>query len=342
MVAVSLALDDPRWQGFVAQHPAAGPFHHPAWAALLAHTYGHRPFVLAALDPAGSLQAGLPAIEVAGPRSRRWVALPFTDDCSPLLTSAVELDAFARDLESARRAAGIARLEVRAALPGGAARPCGEALVHRLELGPDPARVWATFHRSQVQRNVQRAERDGVAVRWATSVGDVAGVFYALHLGTRWRQGVPVQPRGYFRRLARDLLGRGLGFALLAYSGERPIAGAVFLAWNGTVIYKYGASDAAYWRLRPNHLLFWTAIRWACLSGYRVFDFGRTDSDNAGLRDFKRGWGTVEAPLVYSCLGQAGGGAGRGGALDLLGRVIRRSPAWVCRGLGEVLYRYAA
>ena len=42
-----LRLSDDRWVEFVASHPDAVAFHHPAWAQGLAETYGLRGFVLA-------------------------------------------------------------------------------------------------------------------------------------------------------------------------------------------------------------------------------------------------------------------------------------------------------
>ena len=90
------------------------------------------------------------------------------------------------------------------------------------------------------------------------------------------------------------------------------IASALFLSWNGTTIYKFGASDPEHWPLRPNHLIFWTAIRDSCERGDHRFDFGRTDLENTGLRSFKEGWGAVERPLFTSALGAAPAGPGSG------------------------------
>jgi lipid II:glycine glycyltransferase (peptidoglycan interpeptide bridge formation enzyme) len=117
----------------------------------------------------------------------------------------------------------------------------------------------------------------------------------------------------------------------------------VFLTWSGTVVYKYGASDATFWRLRPNNALLWHAINWACLNGYSTFDFGKTEPENTGLRDFKRGWGTEEASLAYAVLGPARIPASTAArAARLMGPIIRHGPPFVCRGLGRALYRYAA
>jgi CelD/BcsL family acetyltransferase involved in cellulose biosynthesis len=123
----------------------------------------------------------------------------------------------------------------------------------------------------------------------------------------------------------------------------RAVAAALFLAGNGTVIYKFGASDEAAWSLRPNHLLFWHAIRAACEDGYGTFDFGRTDAGHDSLATFKRSWGAEEEPLAYSILGRAPPAeAGHGTAERVLGLVIRHTPPLVCRAAGELLYRFVA
>jgi lipid II:glycine glycyltransferase (peptidoglycan interpeptide bridge formation enzyme) len=213
-----------------------------------------------------------------------------------------------------------------------------------LVLDRSPAKVYAGFHRSQVQRNIRRAEREGLTIRQATCPPDLVDTFYQLHLRTRRRQGVPVQPRRFFRMLWENTISTGLGSVLIVEAVGRPIAAAVFLAWNGTVIYKFGASEASAWSLRPNHLLFWYAIRTACEQGYRRFDFGRTDAGQEGLRNFKLSWGAAEDPLVYQTLGAEArpAPATEGMAARMLGPVIRHGPLLLCRAVGETLYRYTA
>ncbi|MBO0807326.1 MAG: GNAT family N-acetyltransferase [Actinobacteria bacterium] len=339
-----LELTDRRWGDFVAGHPEATPFHHPGWAGLVAGCYGFRAFALATSDESGAIRSGLPVIEVRHlGGAPRWVSLPYTDYCPPLVLAGADEQQLAAGLWRASGSAGVRQVEVRAPLPGAAASG-SPALRHVLPLDPDPAHVYAGFHHSQVQRSIRRAEREGLTVRAATLPQDLAGTYYRLHLRTRRRQGVPVQPRRFFRLLWESAVSTGLGSVVIVEAAGVPVAGAVFLAWNGTVIYKFGASDPGAWRLRPNHLLFWHAIRTACQHGYRWFDFGRTDAGQQGLRDFKLSWGAVEKPLVYGTLG---GGPARipaatGIAGRVLGPVIRRGPLLLCRMAGESLYRYTA
>ena len=106
--------------------------------------------------------------------------------------------------------------------------------------------------------------------------------------------------------------------------------------------YKYGASDARHWRLRANNALFQEAISRAVAGGARVFDWGRTDFDDEGLRRFKASWGSSEQELVYTTLGVESPATLSGGRAAALSRtVIRRSPSAVGRLAGALLYRYS-
>jgi CelD/BcsL family acetyltransferase involved in cellulose biosynthesis len=339
----TLPLDDQRWRDFVDQHPLSTPFHDPAWAQLVADCYGFDAFAAALIGDGGEIRAGAPMVAVRHlARRPRWVSLPFTDYCPPLAASPTEESALAEGLLAASREAGLARVELRGSLHG--AGPAGpQALRHVLALDPDPAVVHAGFHPSQVQRNIRRAEREGLQVRRSVEPDDLLTTFYELHLRTRRRQGVPIQPRRFFRLIAERLLVAGSGWVDVVEAAGRPVAAALFMAGHGTVIYKFGASDDAAWKLRPNHLLFWHAIRVACEEGYATFDFGRTDANHDSLAAFKRSWGAREETLTYSVLGQEPtGDATHGTAGRVLGGVIRHSPPFVCRAAGELLYRFVA
>jgi CelD/BcsL family acetyltransferase involved in cellulose biosynthesis len=339
---ITLELSDPRWHEFVQANASATPFHHPAWATLIARSYGYRAFALAQPDATGRPVAGLPVVEVRGPLGRRrWVSLPFTDHCPPLADAGTGDDLLG-ELDAARRQAGVAHLEVRDRVQGSDGSASPVAVMHRLGLGPDPEAIFGKVVRPSVRKWVRKAERDGVTVRRGDARSDLTEVFYRLHLQTRHRLGVPVQPRRYFDLLWDSMVEPGLGFVLLAFTGDVPIAGAVFLAWNGVVTYKYGASDSAYWSLHPNHLVMWRAIRWGCEHGFATFDFGRSDLHSKGLRQFKDSWGSEESSLVYTTVGGKAPRPSTGRLHSALGAVIRHSPPLACRLIGALLYRYAA
>src|SRR5262249_53885488 len=162
--------------------------HGAAWTRFLSECYGFRAFAAAVVE-GGRVVAGIPLVEVG---RRRWIALPFTDACAPL----GDTERLGAALETAR---GRRVVEVRAPLPGAAGHAA--ALGHGLALTADERQVLAGFHKSQVLRNIRRAEREGVEVREATTEAELADVYYALHVRTRRRLGAPVQRRSFFSLL---------------------------------------------------------------------------------------------------------------------------------------------
>ena len=335
-MATVRSLDDPDWLRLVHDREDATAFHLPAWSRAVAETYAFPSFVLMVEDAAGRVIAGLPVMEVRDLLGRhRLVSLPFTDYCPPLVGASGNPAEVAQSLVQT----GV---EVRAQLPptsGALAQEVGTR--HLVDLEPDPDVLFRRLHRNRIQKRVRRAREQAVEVKLSRSISDLES-FYRLHCETRRRQGVPVQPRRFIRNIWEKVIEAGHGFVIMATVDDVPIATALFLTWNRHLIYKYGASDRSYWRLAANFLVHWTAMEWGCVNGYSIYDFGRTDADQDGLREFKSAWGATELPLVFSQLGTSPRPTGYGRASAALAKVIRRSPTVVCRGLGELLYRYTA
>jgi CelD/BcsL family acetyltransferase involved in cellulose biosynthesis len=338
---VRLEQAEPAWQELVTDAPDASVFHHPAWGRVLADTYGYRPIALASLDGRGRPAAGVLLTRVRRPTGPAWVSLPFSDHCPPLARDPVSLSRLAAGLADWSTHEGVP-IEVRGNLPPTAGwNEVAIGVRHVLSLTGDVASLRTGLYQDH-RRRLRQAERSGLGVRFGRSPDDVAD-FYRLHVQTRRRQGVPVQPRRFFDAIWRNVIAPGLGVVALVGEPGRPIAAYVVFAWNKTAIGKFQPSDPACWKLRPNHLLYWAVIHWARETGCSRFDFGRTETRHDGLQRFKSGWGAEAIPLSYARAGGDTKGAGDNGLLGAaLGHVIRRSPAFVCRGLGALLYRFAA
>jgi CelD/BcsL family acetyltransferase involved in cellulose biosynthesis len=134
----------------------------------------------------------------------------------------------------------------------------------------------------------------------------------------------------------------GLGAVGVVFDGCSAVAAAVLLELNGTVLYKYGASDPAALKLRPNDYLFDQAIRQAFQQGFHSFDFGVTAESEAGLRRFKKKWGSSETTVsCFAVSGPIPSFVRDSRFARLASTIIRRSPTFVCRALGESLYKYS-
>jgi hypothetical protein len=335
-----LEIDDSRWAEFVSRHPSASPFHLPAWAALIADCYGFEAFALVARDTDGEILAGAPVMAVPSPLGRlRWVSLPFSDSCPPLVRPGVAIGEVADALRQHVLASRAGELEVRASLPAAEGLfPVEVGYNYLLSLPEDST----ALHPSKGHRqNRNRATRLGVEVAYGHAPEDVAG-FYRLHTLTRRRQGVPVQPRRFFDLIGERLLADGHGFVATARLEGEAIAAGLFLTHNGTIIAKFRASDPAHQDAGAGFLVDWEAIAAACSEGFHTLDLGRTDHDASGQRRYKVGWGAIEEPLVYTHLSDRPPRVSRPHVGGLPRRIIRHSPTWVPRALGAVLYRWTA
>jgi CelD/BcsL family acetyltransferase involved in cellulose biosynthesis len=334
-------IADPEWLAFLDASPGAEFFHHPAWLELLHAQYGYELQACCVRNERGTIEAGIPIARIESRLTgRRLVSLPFSDVCSPALARGADpaaLAALGEALAARSRRTGLG-LTVRASVPTVPGAFAQRRFVrHLLTLAEDPASVERRYSKSNL-RNIKKARREGLRVERHTDA-PALDAFYSLLLVTRQRLGVPTQPRRFIRRFAK-LFAADLGFVGMVFDGARPIAAGVFLTYNGTVTYKYGASDAGALSKRPNNLLFAEIIRWACGAGFRSLDFGRSDVENEGLRSFKRSWGAAEVDLSYTYLAEREASPQPGLGDRLMGATIRRSPAAVSRLAGEALYRH--
>ena len=90
-----LDISDKAWFEFLALQADATVFHHPLWSICLSESYRYRPFVIVMKDSEGKIVGGLPVMEIdSWLTGKRWVSLPFTDHCSPLLRNKDDLEKF--------------------------------------------------------------------------------------------------------------------------------------------------------------------------------------------------------------------------------------------------------
>lgn len=341
MNVVTTPMSDPHWGAFSASHPEATPFHLPEWASVIAECYGFEAFALTVRDSDGEVLAGAPVIAVRSPLGGvRWISLPYSDTCKMLIRDDADVSSVIEVLGHHVASADVRSLEVRMLLPEASGVHIQDVgYIHTLEL-PDDASKLRPNKGHRYSRN--RAMREGVRVVLGTAKDDI-DTFYRLHTLTRRRHGVPVQPRRFFDLVWSRLIAPGHGFVTTAsYEGE-VLAAGVYLGHNGTLVAKYHASDPSQPDRRAGYLIDWETMVAGCDRGYHTLDLGRSDPGADGLRLYKSSWGSAESPLAYTHFSpQAPSSGGLSKAGELSRGIIRRSPLWVCRALGEAMYRWSA
>ena len=345
---VTDTIDPARWDDFVTAHPLGTIYHHSAWQAVITGTYGYRPLYHLLLDDDSNIKAAIASVYVRSwLTGNRVVSYPFSDSCDPLVADRSEVEALLPAVHQSRGDLGARFVELRVARAGSFFQNGDlerDYCTHTLSLGRDPESLFKTFHKSCIQRGIRKAEKENLEVTEGKDQADLEA-FYRLHLLTRKKHGVPIQPFRFFRNLWDALASRNMLTLLLARHKGGCVAAMIVLWFKGVAYYKFGASDDRFEHTRANQLLMWTAIVMACARGCALFDFGRTSLGNAGLAEYKSRWGGVEAPLYHArfpCNRRVEALDERSRKHGVAKRVLTHMPAALIRLSGELFYRHFA
>lgn len=356
---VDLAPGDARWDDFVSSQARASIFHHGAWLRVLEREYGRAAMRLAALDGDGSVRGVLPLMRTRGlplglaaeVGSRRLSSLPRTPVAGPLADRADALRALV-EAAGARRPDGTQlQLKLAAPLPADAlpGLTCQTwRMTYAVDLPPLPEeiRFGPTRRHGRVMARVRHAQREGVSVRSASSVGELRR-WYRLHLEVMRHNVVPPRRWRLFSAMWEELRPLGMMDLLLAERDGQMLAGNVMLQGPGTAFYAFNGADRSSFELRANDLLQWEGIRRAQAAGLHTYDLGEVPEGEEGLIRFKRKWGAEPRPLVrcYSPApsvqtGRTGGGAAPQRAARLAEEAWRRTPLPATALAGSLFYRF--
>ena len=328
------------WDEKVAALPGASFFHGAAWAGVLIKSYGFTPVYFTKGE--GKMGAAIPLMEVSSfLTGKRAVSLPFTDYCEPLVPHVEVSKVLFEAIVQEGRKRQWKYIELR-----GGADYLGDGPAsawfyrHRLNLAPGAESLFKTL-RDSTRRNIKKAEKEGVEVRFETTP-EALREFYRLNCLTRREHGLPPQPWRFFENLHEEILAREMGTVALAFYQGHAVAANVYLHTNGEAIYKYGASDKTYQNLRAANLVMWEAIKRYAGQGARSLCFGRTEPENEGLRQFKTGWGADENIINYYRYDLAANAfvPGKLAVSARANQVFSRMPISALKAVGHLLYRH--
>ncbi len=340
-IRVENPLETADWDDRLMEFPTATLFHTTAWARVLVDSYGFQPAYLTGETPDGA-RAMLPVVEIKTPLlGKKAVSLPFSDFCPPLLQGNIEPRQVLDETLCLARQRKWRTVQLRGL--GQAGLPESDHFwQHDIPLLPSQEAMLASFP-SSTRRNLNKAQREGVTIRDTLSL-ETLNAYYGLHCQTRKRLGVPPQPVSFFTSIYNHVLNRGLGNILLAFQGERPLAGAIFFHFGKSSLYKFGASDYAFQDLRANNLLIWSALQLYRQRGFEVLSLGRTDMEDSGLRRFKNTWSPIESVLAYHTynLERETFETERPHAASVGRKVCQNLPIPVLKFAGRLLYKYTA
>jgi hypothetical protein len=329
----------PGWDDLILSTKDYSFFHSSAWAKVLSESYGYNPLYFAILN-SNNLLALTPCMEVRSTLTgKRGVSLPFSDFCDPILTENAQFKSIFSYIVSYGNKHGWRYIELRSAR--GFAQPIVPSATfyrHTLNISDTEENIFSKF-RKGTKSSIRKSSREAIEGNVCTSL-EAINEFYRLNCIIRKKHGLPPQPKYFFENIYNHVISKNLGCIVLASHNRRIIAGAVFFHLGKRAIYKYAASDKDHFHTGSNNLVLWEAIRFYSENGFQTLCLGRTESENEGLRRFKRGWGADETKLCYCRYYLGKKTLMENIAENRLQRVIlSKLPAIVLRGVGLLLYK---
>ena len=272
----------------------------------------------------------------------RLVSLPFSDHADLLLDNQGELSNLLTFLERGQAEGKWKSVELRPLDHGNQFtdwanfRDGANYVIHRLDLRPCLGELFRGLHKDSIQRKIRRASREGLRYEEGRS-DSLLHEFYRLTMITRRRQALPPAPFAWFRNVV-DCLGEQVKIRV-ARSGNRAIAAILTLFYKGTLIYKYGCSDAQFHNLGAMPFLMWRAIEDGKQRDLSELDLGRSDIDNAGLITFKNRFGATQSRVTYKKFPRSKAERGnQNWQLQVAKRVFAAMPERMLVLAGKLLY----
>jgi hypothetical protein len=273
---------------------------------------------------------------------KRAISLPFSDFCEPLFSTDFDSKDLINSVIHTCKKDGMKSLEFRASKPGFPfqSQKFRTDFRQTLKLNKNENELLKSFSEN-TRRNIKKAAKEKLTLQ---IINDFSGLklFYEMMCETRKKHGLPPQPFSFFNNIFKLIISTGHGDILFAVKDNTHIASAIYFKFGKKLLYKFGASYSDYYDLRGNNFVMWEAIKKYTLEGFEEFDFGRTETENEGLRRFKLGWNAEES-LIYTTRYDLRKNAFLSASTKTHGihnTIFNRSPIILLKLIGNTLYKH--
>lgn len=298
-----LAEDRRRWEEYVADSPETSLYHRVGWKEVVENSFGHKTYYWLAEDPQGAIRGILPLVHLKSLLFGSFmVSLPYFNYggiCADDDSTRAELLKAAVGRAERENAAHIElrhQSEMKTDLPLKAAK-----VSMRLPLPSDADALFQRFD-AKLRSQIRRPMKEGMTAEIGKT--GVLEDFYRIFSTNMRDLGTPVYSKGFFKNILETFPEES--WICTVYKERIPVASGFLVGFKETLEIPWASSLREYNQYSPNMLLYWSVLKFACESGFKFFDFGRSTPDEGTYR-FKAQWGAQPAPLYWYYWVRGGG-----------------------------------
>ena len=182
----------------------------------------------------------------------------------------------------------------------------GKINKYLVDLNKTPDELWKSIAHNK-RRNIKKALKEGVEVVKTRSQEGLLS-FYQMLSASAKRHGFAAYPLLGFEAIWKIYKPEELSTVFLARWRSKNIAG-VFILIHGRTVHALAAGSLSEgWKIRPNDLLHWKVMEWACRNGYSKYHMGLVSEPpptvaRAGVWRWKKEWkGNLERVQLFDKL----------------------------------------
>ena len=205
-----------------------------------------------------------------------------------------------------------------------------EKVTYHLQLEKSSDDQFAVFNK-KLRSQIRKATKNGITV-----IPGTLEDFYMVYIeNMHYKHGSPHLSQELFNNLLH-LYSSGEVKIFTAKFNDKVVGSCFMIGFHDFIEVCWAATSLKYNHLSPNMLLYWTVISYAVDHKYKIFSFGRSTRDS-GPQRFKKQWGAVEIPLVWSSdkafdLSHS--------KLKFLTKIWRLTPSIVTDSLSPIITKY--
>jgi len=291
------------WDDYVSQARDATHYHQVGWKDVIERSFGHRACYWMAQDERGEIQGVFPLIHLRSLFFGSFmVSLPYFNYGGVCATNSAARKVLVDAAIGWAQKQRAEHIEMRHdTITHDIDLPFKNSKVSmRLDL-PSEGELWTSFN-AKLRSQIRRPMKDGLVGRVGRE--EELDAFYKVFSRNMRDLGTPVYSKSFFRNILQTFSENV--WIVTVYNKNIPVASGVLIGFRDTLEIPWASSLREYNSLSPNMLLYWTALRFACDRGFRVFDFGRS-TPGSGTYRFKEQWGARPISLYWYYWMRSGG-----------------------------------
>ena len=284
---------DALWDDYVSNHCMGTVCHLSGWKNVIERTFGHKCLYFYAAE-SGKIKGILP---LAHMKSRMFgsflVSLPFLNYGGMLANDIKSINLLQKraiKLAINLKAEYIEYRHQDPLLQNMANKQHKIAMLLDLPFSSDI--LWKNLN-PKVRNQIRKAEKNNLDI--VSGRQNKINDFYQVFSRNMRDLGTPVYPMSFFINILNEFESARI---FVVYSYDRPLAAGFTIGMNSKLDIPWASSVRKYNHLNANMLLYWSILKFACESGYTLFDFGRCTPDSSTFR-FKKQWGAYARPLNW-------------------------------------------